>query len=561
MRPRSGDDSTSRTPRLGDWLWLLACLLLSSAWCLSAGTRLGATFDEPLYLRTGLADWHAGGHRGLMRLGTMPLQIDVATLPLAHAERSRGAPFDVATELPQILPQARAMTLAFWILLLISGWRAGRVLAGPWGGRLAVALLASEPSLLAHASLATTDIALAACLLAFAVQYRGGVSTGWAQRVLLPGIWFGLALLAKASALVMAPLSMLVIALGDGRRDRAALRDGSVIIAAGLALAFVYCGSDWQSEPSFLAWARAQPADAVWQPAVQYVAEHLRIFTNAGEAIVRQIRHNLRGHGSFLLGIADPHALWFFFPVLLTIKLSEPLLLLSVAGGAAALRRWWHRAATDTVSQPANWPLRLAAVLILYSLTFRVQLGIRMVLPIVAYLAVGVGIALARAITAATEGWPRRGLAAVAAAAIGFNVFTVSRLWPDGLVFVNRLWGGPTQGYRLVSDSNYDWGQGIPALRAWQADRQIAPLSVWYFGTDPRAAEPPLQLVALHDLPLASRDDVLAALDGRVLAVGATLLYGSGEARGSDAHRQALAVLRERAPFAHVGTFLIYDFR
>jgi hypothetical protein len=555
-------NATTRPPRMRDWLWVLACVALSAAWCLTAGARLGVTFDEPIYVTTGLADWHAGGHRGLMRLGTMPLPIDVQTLPLALSESSRRAPFELA-ELPRRLPQARAMTLAFWILLLLSGWRAGRALGGNWGGRWSVAFLASEPSLLAHASLATTDVALSACLLAFAVQYRDGAAQRWPRRIALPGLWFGLALLSKASALVMAPLAMLVIGLSDRRYDRAALRDGSMIAAIGIVLAFLYCGSDWQSEPSFVAWARAQSPDHIWQPAMQFIAEHLRIFSNAGEAIVRQVRHNLRGHGAYLLGYADGRALWFFFPVLLTIKLSEPLLLLSVATGIDAVRRWWkrRRAASAGSAAAPNWPLRLAAALIVYSLTFRVQLGIRMVLPIVTCLAIGVGVALGRGMMEAAPVWRRRALGALAAAAVACNVYSAAALWPDALVFVNRFWGDSTNGYRLVSDSDYDWGQGIPALLRWQAERQIAPLSLWYFGTDPRARQPPLQLVRLHAMPLDSAESVVAALQGQVLAVGTTLLYGAAEARDNPAHRHAIAALRERTPIDQVGTFLIYDFR
>ncbi|HEY0303304.1 MAG TPA: hypothetical protein VGC36_18310, partial [Rhizomicrobium sp.] len=208
-----------------------------------------------------------------------------------------------------------------------------------------------------------------------------------------------------------------------------------------------------------------------------------------------------------------------------------------------------------------NWPLLLAAVLVVYSLTFRVQLGVRMVLPLVAWLAVGAGVGLGRELAANTSPWSKRTLAALIGLGLAFNVHGALTHWPDGLVFVNRFWGGSSQGYRLVSDSNYDWGQGIPELRRWQAEHGPSQLSLWYFGSDPRAAAAPLRILALHDMPLSTRDDVLAALHGRVLAASTTLVYGSGEARGSVAHKQAAALLREQAPFAQVGTFLLYDFR
>src|SRR5262249_40876356 len=157
---------TDPRAKLWDWLWLLGWGLASSVWCVTAAGQLGATFDEPVYVRRGLEGWRTGSHAGLLRLGAMPLPVAVDTLPLHLWERRHGVELDPVNDLDSLLPWARAGTLVFWWLLLVYALRAGRLLAGPWAGRLAVALLACEPSLLAHASLATTDIAVSACLLA-----------------------------------------------------------------------------------------------------------------------------------------------------------------------------------------------------------------------------------------------------------------------------------------------------------------------------------------------------------------------------------------------------------
>src|SRR5262249_17276385 len=107
-------------------------------------------------------------------------------------------------------------------------------------------------------------------------------AAGWLRRVGVPAFWFGAAMLAKASALVYAPLCLLVVELerlarlGAFRSDppasgwlawlrhawqvlRPLRREGIQIGVLGLVLTFVYCGSDWQPEPSFLNWARNLP--------------------------------------------------------------------------------------------------------------------------------------------------------------------------------------------------------------------------------------------------------------------------------------------------------------
>ena len=304
-----------------DWLWFLGWALASSIWCVTAASQLSAVFDEPIYIVRGLEAWRSGSHGGLMQLGTMPLPIDVATLPLFIAERWRGAPFVPSSESTRLLPWARAATLVFWWLLLFYAWRAGRALAGAWAGRLSVALLACEPTMLAHASLATTDIAVTSCLLALVYHFRMARHLGWLRRVGVPTLWYAATVLAKASGLVYGPLCLLavevarVVGTGDGVGFKARLallkpfgRDLGQIVGYGLVLVFLYCGSDWRTEPSFVAWAHDLP-DGSLRASTLWLAEHLRIFSNAGEGLARQIKHSVRGaggHWTYLLGESPP---------------------------------------------------------------------------------------------------------------------------------------------------------------------------------------------------------------------------------------------------------------
>ena len=202
-------------PENGSWridvVWVLAFGLLSSVWCLTAAQQVGATYDEPVYLVGGMHFWRTGSFDPLLAKGTMPLPIAVTTLPVRIYELCRGSRIDLETEFDLALALARPATLVFWWLLLIYGYIVGRSVSGPWGGRFAVALLAFEPTLLANAALATTDIAIAACLLVFAVHFRANRRADWRWRVGLCGLLYGVALLAKASTLVFGVLVMLTL--------------------------------------------------------------------------------------------------------------------------------------------------------------------------------------------------------------------------------------------------------------------------------------------------------------------------------------------------------------
>ena len=574
-----------------DWSWLLACLLLASLWCISASPRLGATFDEPNYVGNGLRAWRSGSYSRLLRQGTMPLPVDVISLPLYISEKMREAPYFVnanrqnispgKNDLPMLLPWARLGTLLFAWILIVYGWFLGKHLAGTWGGRLAAALLATEPSILAHSTLATTDVALAACLLALVYHFDRGRGQPWLRRVGLPGIWFGLAVLSKASAIVYAPLSMLVIgacrqpaepgillgnappSLGLGLRSRLNFlfsslqqrtrtlwlmlkplcRDLAWILAIGMVIAALYVGSDGRPDPSFMKWARTL-GDNGWARSIQWFSRHLRIFPNVFNGLLWQISHNSLGHGAFLLEQSYAQAIWFYFPAAFSIKMTLPLLFAPFFLLAFRPRNF------------ANRVLICSLVLLACSVFFRVQIGIRMILPIVALYAVGAAAATVEA-ARSLAGWARRWMLMGIMMGMSCIALSAFRVWPQGLCYTNELWGGTAQGYLRLSDSNYDWGQGLKELARWCRNRGIADMDLWYFGTDPARDQPPFHGLQLQTLEISGPADIAAAMKSRYLAVGTTILYGS---YGPEALRRAAAVLRTLSPIGRTMTFFIYSF-
>jgi hypothetical protein len=552
--------------RLLDAAWIALWIVISSAWCVSASARLGATFDEPTYIALGLESWHSGSSKRLLDLGTMPLPPHIQTLPLHIWERLRGQPFDPARDLEQCLPWARVTNLSFWWLLLLYGWLAGRQIGGPWGGRLTIAFLACEPNLLAHASLATTDIAVSTCLLALLYHFRTSRERAWWHRVLIPAAWFALAVLAKASGLVFGVIGLALVELdyqlsralrspAGWPRWRTSLamlvqtpfrRELSQIVTLGLLAVFLYCGSDWSASPSFVEWARQLPEGEV-RSGMLWFAEHLRIFSNAGVALVRQFRHNIQGHGVFVLDQVEKRAIWYYFPLALSIKTPLPLLGLPVVLAAIRLRTL------------RNWACLAALALLLFSLACRVQTGIRLILPLLVFAAIGAGAGLVVARREMADSrWRNAVLTACCLGSVTWLLWASWSVWPNGLCYTNELWGGTANGYRCLSDSNYDWGQGLKELAQWQADHQVRNLDILYYGTDSALARLPMRPLAVGSLQLGP-DHLPAAVQGRTLAVGTSILYGSVSENYEDL-RNLTESLRRLKPVDRTATFLIYRF-
>jgi hypothetical protein len=314
----------------------------------------------------------------------------------------------------------------------------------------------------------------------------------------------------------------------------------------GLVVMLILGGCNWKPESSFVAWSSQLP-DGWQRRGMLWLAEHLQIFNNSGSALVRQIRHNITGQGAYLLGQVWPRAIWYYFPVALSIKLALPLLVLPVV--VLVLR---PRAL-------ANWACLAAGALLLFSLACRVQIGVRYMLPLVALEAVGLAAAVAQ--TCSALGSPpgrsrlRCGfLVALVTLGICWTALASCRVWPNALCYVNELWGGTADGYRLLSDSNYDWGQGLPELAAWQRDRGVTALHVCYFGTDPALARMPKHSFSINDLN--QPDDLAPLLQGGYLAVSTTVLRGCYVLVPSA--QAVVNYLSGIRPFARTSTFLIY---
>jgi hypothetical protein len=393
-----------------------------------------------------------------------------------------------------------------------------------------VAALACEPTLLAHAGLATTDVALSACLLAAVYHFRTRQAHGPALRVLLPAASFAALVLAKASGLVFGCLCLAAVEAerlvrqgawarrpGEGRREALRRRlaaawppaaECALVVGLGVALALLYCPSAYQ---------------ALWY----------QVQRNAGFP---------RATGAYLLGRWYPENVWYYFPVALGVKLSLPVL---AAPLVLALTR---------PRSLLNWACLAAGILLAFSLACRVQIGVRLVLPLVALGIVGLAGAAVRACREGGPAW-RRLAAGAAAAGVAWTAASALAVWPEGLCYGNELWGGPSRAYLYVSDSNYDWGQGLKELARWQRQRGLATLDVWPVGPECSfRAMPAMRPLHLDALPIRGPADLADRVRGHFLAVSTTTVYGYA------IDSPAAMILRSLRPVDRTSTFLIYDF-
>lgn len=465
----------------------LIALATVSVW--STARIFSGTVDEPAHFAAGMQWLTTGGYT--YDLQHPPLgRIAAALGPFMHGERARGAPgvYDEGAGLlgegrhyVETLASARHGEIVFFVVLAIVVWAWGRRLIGEIGAALAVLFVVTNPNLLAHAGLATTDIACTATTtLALYLTVRWIEVPSWTNTIAF-GAAIGLAAGSRLSSLAFlggAFVSCYLLRAWARRAwslgseldaGRWTARIAGSIIVFGLVVWALYRFDVGPVSPN-----------GMLVPAPAFVT-----------GINRFLLHGGSGHPTFLLGRPGNHGWWYYFPVALAVKTPLPLLLLSIVGGFEALRtvrdgRDWSRAA----------PLVAALAMLAVAMFVRVDLGIRLVLPIYALLA----IVAAQGALALVQQTPAVAARAAVATLAVWSVVSVARSYPDHLAYFNLLAGDHPE--RILVDSNLDWGQDLYRLRDTIVARGIRDsVRVAYFGTADLAAAgvPNARQLGLHE--------------------------------------------------------------
>ena len=341
----------------------------------------------------------------------------------------------------KLLARARFPVALLSGLLVLAVWGAARRLFGAVAGWSAAMLVALDPLVLAHAGLATTDLGAAALAFGATLAIPWAAQRGGRARVLAAGGLLGAALAAKFSTVVLLALLPVTVWLG---RDR--LR-GALLRVAGMAgVAFLVVTATY---------GRAGPGP--WLEGLQML-----------------LTHDAAGHPAYAFGRWGDGGWWWYFPAAWAVK--TPLILLAAqAAGLVWVLRSRRRAAE-------SWALLLAAGLFgATAMMASLNLGVRHLLPVVPSLAVLGGGA------AAALWGSRAGKASLLGAGALLAGGTLA-VHPDEITDANLLVGGPDRLWRVLSDSNVDWGQALPSLARALEGRPVRRLYLGYFGTaDPHA--------------------------------------------------------------------------
>ncbi len=463
--------------------WItVGLLLVMSALALTSALQKSPTMDEQNHIARGAAYLGTGDPR--LSIEHPPVVNVLSALP-AHLLLDLRLPLDewwevaewyhfaeafmwrVNSDPDQIVFLARLPIIGLGLLLvaLVYRWAAARF--GAWGGLVAATLCALDPNILAHGRLSTTDLGSTFFILLAAYAFwRLSRRISWG-RTLVAGIALGLAFAAKLSALLFGPILVLLFLVEGLRGESARLRGFLRRVGVGAAVTLLAFLVVWAS---YLFRIGPLEASGPPVPAPPYV-QGLRAVMDLAAG----------GRPAYLLGEISTEGWWYYFPVAFAVKTPLPTLLALVL------------ATLVLVMQPKRcslfiWGPPLAFFLVLT--TARLNLGYRHLLPVLPFIFVHIGRLADPSVfrPQSTRALPVRARRFALVGLVFWLVAGTVWIYPHFLAYFNVLGGGPEDGWRILVDSNIDWGQDLKELREWMAQQRVERVKLSWFGSAPPEA-------------------------------------------------------------------------
>ena len=449
-----------------------------------------ATIDEASHIAGGIEWWDKGTYT-LETKHTPLARLSVALGPYLAGVRWMGFKnwrdtFPILSSTGSYwhnLTLGRIGVLPYFIIatLVVFFWTKRRF--GAIAGVLAAAVFTQLPTILAHSSVATTDVALTAmfcCSLFLFTRWIG--EPNWRTGAQF-GVLTGLALGTKLSTVVFLPACALPILIMYARSQRRNWRGIFRSFAVVALCAFLSLWAVYRFSHLPLTQATGLPdrvAGKVFGKSssvahvVHVVASHVPMPMPEFFDGIRNLRdQNHAGTRGYLFGEIRIGGWWYFFFAALALKTPIAVLLLAAIGCAVVLKRYWQ----DRESWEMAAPFAAFAMIMLCSTPARLDSGVRYVLPVFVFLSILAAFGL---ITLWSQHEHRMMLRACAVALFGWMTISSAVSHPDYLAYFNEF-GGSDPSHKIVV-GDLDWGQDLTRLSTYMREHSIQHVSIAYDG-------------------------------------------------------------------------------
>lgn len=502
------------TIRLGPAL-AAACVTTFFAWrCYNSAVSSSITYDEDIFLNCGINYWMTGDDRDLWALGVPRLPHLLSALPpylsalwmgldlLPRPDSSPDPVSDLVASAPAwMLVPARCVAIVWGLGLLFAVYWGVARRRGDRVGVCAMAVASLIPEVLAHSSLATSDMPCAAASsIAIILICRYGEQPDM-ERLLVASLSIGFAWSTRHSAILLLPVAWAVIiwsiiarsGTSESRLARVAEAAFHILILTSLAFSLLWAGDGLKL---------VDPADPGVPPLPAGLLRSMPV-PNSLASLVFQLEHQSQGHLNYYCGQISDRGHPSYFPLAFILK--TPVGLLALAAIAAPMSSPRNIQGIATAGYAS-----MSACILIFS---NINIGIRYCLifyPLCAIL-------VARLYEAHALRDRIRGPLTIAASLW----LVMASLLCHGrfLSSFNEVGGGPAAGHLYLADSNIDWGQDVGALTRYLKRHGIRDVTVNVFCPRSAASDWPVPGGPAEQNPRRDRRRLLLMDDGTAIAV------------------------------------------
>ncbi len=424
-----------------------------------------------------------------------------------------------------IVDLARIAPILLTLLLIALIYFFSRELLGEWWALLPAFIFGLSPTVLSHGHYVTTDIGAALGILIGIYFYNKYVISPSRKHLIWAGLAFGVAQLFKFSAVLLVPFFLLLITVhlvttmvrdwadtpktGRWREfwKRALNYYGSTVVIFIIGMVLVvyplYTFTTWnypiqkqQTDTAHLLISCDSGSGS--SGAVCNIKRHIADVDvwMAGNYITRPYAQFFRGvlmaaqrsvtdANIYFMGRVVQDGGPLYFPIVYSLKEPIPVLVMVVL---AALLSVWSTLKTIKRRYPTfveylgtnfqEFSMFLFIVMyVTYSIFSPLNIGLRHLMPVIplGYILVTIGL----------KNWVQEGHSKIKvgfiAALLAWFVLEVISGYPYYLSYFNEF-VGTRNGYKYVTDSNYDWGQDLKRLATFTKENNIDQIAVDYFG-------------------------------------------------------------------------------
>jgi hypothetical protein len=396
------------------------------------------------------------------------------------------------------------LTLLTTVIIFI--W--SREILGSLWSLLPTLFFALSPTVLAHGHYVTTDTGATLGILAATYFFLKHLLRPLPASLIKSGVALGIAALTKFSVVILIPLFVLLtIAWSVGemlRGQKVGLktfmpRIGGTIVIFTIALIVIYViyffftfnyppekqfrDSEFilkSFSPHFLAEINLQMIkNPVLRPLAHYLLGFLMV-----------LQRSAGGNTGYFWGEVSAAGSPFYFPTVYLLKEPLPVLIIVFLALSLALKNIAGKINLKTFGEylglrfPEFSMITFVVIYWGYSIRSHLNIGFRHLLPTIPFIYI-----LA---TSGIKNWfennKTRSKRIFIFIAILWFLGEIFFAAPHFLPYFNELAGGSNEGYRYVTDSNYDWGQDLKRLKIfvekWNKEHsdKINKIAVDYFG-------------------------------------------------------------------------------